>query len=236
MPRRVCFLFGQEGPGLSEAAREVCDGTFSIAQFGSTRSINASAAAAIAMHAWIREYADLSGDDRLARLTLTPGRAELRGIERSGWRVSTSWSLSSPREVWLLTVPVEMPSSWAVSSTDRPSQCRSRTVLRCMTRQRLEGLEHRRPLLDRQRLPRRRVVAVEPRPLAPPRPAVLVDVGADDDLPGVGLLPAVAVQPRPRDVQLDERGLEQVLGLVPVAADGVRDPAQVGLPGGDEGG
>jgi tRNA G18 (ribose-2'-O)-methylase SpoU len=63
LPRRVCFLFGQEGPGLSEAAREECDGTFSIAQFGSTRSINASAAAAIAMHSWIREYADLSGDD-----------------------------------------------------------------------------------------------------------------------------------------------------------------------------
>jgi tRNA G18 (ribose-2'-O)-methylase SpoU len=63
VPRRVCFLFGQEGPGLSEAAREVCDGTFSIAQFGSTRSINASAAAAIAMHTWIREHADLSGDD-----------------------------------------------------------------------------------------------------------------------------------------------------------------------------
>jgi tRNA G18 (ribose-2'-O)-methylase SpoU len=62
MPRRACFLFGQEGPGLSEAAREVCDGTFSIAQFGSTRSINASAAAAIAMHTWVREYADLSGD------------------------------------------------------------------------------------------------------------------------------------------------------------------------------
>ncbi len=62
VPRRVCFLFGQEGPGLSEAAREVCDGTFSIAQFGSTRSINASAAAAIAMHTWVREHADLSGD------------------------------------------------------------------------------------------------------------------------------------------------------------------------------
>ncbi len=61
VPRRVCFLFGQEGPGLSAGAREVCDGTFSIAQFGSTRSINASAAAAIAMHAWIRTYADLSG-------------------------------------------------------------------------------------------------------------------------------------------------------------------------------
>jgi tRNA G18 (ribose-2'-O)-methylase SpoU len=59
MPRRVCFLFGQEGPGLSGAAREACDGTFSIAQFGSTRSINASAAAAIAMHTWIRTHADL---------------------------------------------------------------------------------------------------------------------------------------------------------------------------------
>jgi tRNA G18 (ribose-2'-O)-methylase SpoU len=61
VPRRVCFLFGQEGPGLSAGAREACDGTFSIAQFGSTRSINASAAAAIAMHAWVRAYADLGG-------------------------------------------------------------------------------------------------------------------------------------------------------------------------------
>lgn len=63
VPRRVCFLFGQEGPGLSQAAREACDGTFSIAQFGSTRSINASAAAAIAMHSWVRTHADLSGAD-----------------------------------------------------------------------------------------------------------------------------------------------------------------------------
>jgi tRNA G18 (ribose-2'-O)-methylase SpoU len=63
LPRDVCFLFGQEGPGLSESAREVCDGTFSIAQFGSTRSINASSAAAIAMHSWIREYADVSHRD-----------------------------------------------------------------------------------------------------------------------------------------------------------------------------
>ena len=59
MPRSVCFLFGQEGPGLSQEARERCDGTFSIAQFGSTRSINASAAAAIAMHAWVARHADL---------------------------------------------------------------------------------------------------------------------------------------------------------------------------------
>ena len=59
LPRRVCLLFGQEGPGLSEPARQACDGTLSIAQFGSTRSINASAAAAIAMHAWVRQHADL---------------------------------------------------------------------------------------------------------------------------------------------------------------------------------
>ena len=63
LPRKVCFLFGQEGPGLSETAREACSRTFSIAQFGSTRSINASAAAAIAMHSWIREHADLSAAD-----------------------------------------------------------------------------------------------------------------------------------------------------------------------------
>ncbi|MCX6396754.1 MAG: rRNA methyltransferase [Propionibacteriales bacterium] len=62
VPRRVCFLFGQEGPGLSDGARAACDGTFSIAQFGSTRSINASAAAAIAMHSWVRTHADL-GDE-----------------------------------------------------------------------------------------------------------------------------------------------------------------------------
>jgi tRNA G18 (ribose-2'-O)-methylase SpoU len=64
LPRRVCLLFGQEGPGLSEPARRACDGTFSIAQFGSTRSINASAAAAIAMHTWVRQHADLSGSWR----------------------------------------------------------------------------------------------------------------------------------------------------------------------------
>ena len=43
LPRRCILLFGQEGPGLSAPAREACVGTFSIAQFGSTRSINAVA-------------------------------------------------------------------------------------------------------------------------------------------------------------------------------------------------
>lgn len=56
LPRDCVLLFGQEGPGLSERARESCAAVLSIAQFGSTRSINAGAAAAIAMHAWIRRH------------------------------------------------------------------------------------------------------------------------------------------------------------------------------------
>jgi tRNA G18 (ribose-2'-O)-methylase SpoU len=51
------LLFGQEGPGLSDDARALCDQLYSIAQFGSTRSINAGVASGIAMHAWIREHA-----------------------------------------------------------------------------------------------------------------------------------------------------------------------------------
>jgi len=57
LPRSVLLLFGQEGPGLSDAARAASIGTLSIAQFGSTRSINAGVAAGIAMHAWIRRHA-----------------------------------------------------------------------------------------------------------------------------------------------------------------------------------
>jgi len=60
LPRTCVLLFGQEGPGLTPAARDACDRTFSIAQFGSTRSINAGAAAAVAMHTWVRQHADLS--------------------------------------------------------------------------------------------------------------------------------------------------------------------------------
>jgi tRNA G18 (ribose-2'-O)-methylase SpoU len=59
LPRACVLVFGQEGPGLSEAAREGVSQVLSIAQFGSTRSINAGAAAAIAMHAWVRQHADL---------------------------------------------------------------------------------------------------------------------------------------------------------------------------------
>ena len=57
LPRRCVLLFGQEGPGLSDAARDACDRVYSIAQYGSTRSINAGVASGIAMHAWVRAHA-----------------------------------------------------------------------------------------------------------------------------------------------------------------------------------
>jgi tRNA G18 (ribose-2'-O)-methylase SpoU len=57
LPRACVLLFGQEGSGLSAEARDAADGVLSIAQFGSTRSINAGVAAGIAMHAWIRQHA-----------------------------------------------------------------------------------------------------------------------------------------------------------------------------------
>jgi tRNA G18 (ribose-2'-O)-methylase SpoU len=59
LPERCVLLFGQEGPGLTAEARGAAALTVSIAQFGSTRSINAGVAAGIAMHAWIRQHADL---------------------------------------------------------------------------------------------------------------------------------------------------------------------------------
>ncbi|GAA2062871.1 RNA methyltransferase [Williamsia deligens] len=59
LPHDCVLLFGQEGPGVSDEAHTAADLTVSIAQFGSTRSINAGVAAGIAMHAWIRQHADL---------------------------------------------------------------------------------------------------------------------------------------------------------------------------------
>jgi tRNA G18 (ribose-2'-O)-methylase SpoU len=60
-PRRCVLLFGQEGPGLSAEAIAAADAVVEISQFGSTRSINASAAAAVAMHAWIVQHVEFGG-------------------------------------------------------------------------------------------------------------------------------------------------------------------------------
>jgi len=56
-PADCILLFGQEGPGLSDEAIEAADAVVEITQYGSTRSINASAAAAVAMHVWITQHA-----------------------------------------------------------------------------------------------------------------------------------------------------------------------------------
>lgn len=56
LPARCVLLFGQEGPGLSEAARTHVDLVCSIDMFGSTRSINAAVASGIAMHTWVRQH------------------------------------------------------------------------------------------------------------------------------------------------------------------------------------
>lgn len=56
LPAACVLLFGQEGAGLSDGARGSVDRVLHIAQYGSTRSINVGAAAAIAMHAWIRQH------------------------------------------------------------------------------------------------------------------------------------------------------------------------------------
>lgn len=56
LPERCVLLFGQEGPGLSAEALAAAFVVVEITQFGSTRSINASAAAAIVMYEWLRQH------------------------------------------------------------------------------------------------------------------------------------------------------------------------------------
>lgn len=58
LPERCVLLFGQEGPGLSEEALAAASAHVEITQYGSTRSINASAAAAVIMYEWCRRYAE----------------------------------------------------------------------------------------------------------------------------------------------------------------------------------
>lgn len=57
LPSKCLMLFGQEGPGLSDAARTAATNVCSITMFGSTRSINAGVASGIAMHTWVRQHA-----------------------------------------------------------------------------------------------------------------------------------------------------------------------------------
>ena len=56
LPLECVLVFGQEGPGLTPEMLAACSVVLHIEQFGSTRSINAGAAAAVAMHAWVRRH------------------------------------------------------------------------------------------------------------------------------------------------------------------------------------
>jgi tRNA G18 (ribose-2'-O)-methylase SpoU len=57
LPERCVLLFGQEGPGLSPEALAAASSVVEITQYGSTRSINASAAGAVVMYEWCRRWA-----------------------------------------------------------------------------------------------------------------------------------------------------------------------------------
>ena len=59
LPARAVLVFGSEGPGLSDELLEACHEIRHITQHGSTRSINAGAAAAVAMFAWASEHLPL---------------------------------------------------------------------------------------------------------------------------------------------------------------------------------
>ena len=57
LPRACCLVFGSEGPGLTPEMVAACERLVAITQHGSTRSLNAGAAAAIAMYHWSRRWA-----------------------------------------------------------------------------------------------------------------------------------------------------------------------------------
>jgi len=56
LPETCVLLFGQEGSGMSDEAIDICSILYAIEQYGSTRSMNASAAGAIAMYHWALQH------------------------------------------------------------------------------------------------------------------------------------------------------------------------------------
>ncbi|MEK6649217.1 MAG: RNA methyltransferase [Actinomycetota bacterium] len=56
LPEECILLFGQEGSGMSDEAIAICSVLYAIEQYGSTRSMNASAAGAIAMYHWALQH------------------------------------------------------------------------------------------------------------------------------------------------------------------------------------
>ena len=62
LPERCLMVFGSEGEGISAELSAGCSRLLRIGQYGSTRSINVAAAAAVAMHTWILQHAGPAPD------------------------------------------------------------------------------------------------------------------------------------------------------------------------------
>lgn len=56
LPKKAVLVFGQEGPGVSKQLAEAAEQIVAIEQFGSTRSINLGAAAAVVMYCWLQQH------------------------------------------------------------------------------------------------------------------------------------------------------------------------------------
>lgn len=56
LPKNAVLVFGQEGPGVSKQLAEAAEQIVAIEQFGSTRSINLGAAAAVVMYCWLQQH------------------------------------------------------------------------------------------------------------------------------------------------------------------------------------
>ncbi len=57
LPERCILVFGQEGPGLSDAVLDAAEHVCEVSQYGSTRSLNAGVASGIAMFEWAVQHA-----------------------------------------------------------------------------------------------------------------------------------------------------------------------------------
>lgn len=56
LPKKAIFVFGGEGPGLSEEMIAASEQMVMIEQLGSTRSVNVGVASGILMYSWLRAH------------------------------------------------------------------------------------------------------------------------------------------------------------------------------------
>ena len=56
VPKRSAFVFGEEGPGLTKEAINLCDGMLYIGMYGSVRSLNVAVAAGIVLYEYCRQW------------------------------------------------------------------------------------------------------------------------------------------------------------------------------------